>query len=106
MDFDHFNNVIEEKKLDLVEDKYGENYVLMVAIHNLPISEINFEAFTCDDAIEVFSSIEEAITDENEDSEISLDPAHPYTQIVSLGLKFSRMEGYEKVMSPSPFLFI
>jgi hypothetical protein len=106
MNFEYLSEVIEKKKVNTVTDKYGENYVILAAINRMAISDINFENFSSENVLDVYNELEDAITDENQDGEISLDPNHSFTQMISLGIKIARMEELPKLRVPSPFLFI
>lgn len=106
MNFEHFSSLIEQNKVEIIRNKYGENYVLMTIINLLSIESINFNAFQYDDVISVFSNLEDAITDEDISGEIAIDPNHPYSQILGLGAKISQMEYVPKERIPSPFMFL
>lgn len=106
MDFNLFNDVIEKEKVEVVNKQYGYNYVLMTVINGLPIHQIDFEAFLEDDVIDVYQSLEESITDEDQNGELMFDPNHPYSRIRALSYKFVAMERTEKVRPPSPFAFL
>ncbi|MFP7442577.1 MULTISPECIES: hypothetical protein [Bacillus] len=106
LNFDHFSRVLEEKKVDKVSNESNENYVLMTVINRPDISGINFDAFSFDDVIDVYNELENAITDEDMHGEISIDPNHPYSRMLSLGWKISRVVIAPKLRVASPFPFI
>jgi hypothetical protein len=106
MDFEHFNQVIEEKKVDIVQDKYQQNYVLMVLVNSLNIFEIGFDSFELKDIWDIYNHLEEAITDESMNGEVALDPKHPYTRMIQFGYKISEFEVVPKERVPSPFMFL
>lgn len=105
-DFDQFSHILEKKKVEIVGDEYEQNYILMVLINRLPFREINFDAFDEHDIGDVYSNLEEAITDENVDGEIALDPNHSYTRMMQLGCKISELQDCPKERVPSPYMFL
>ncbi|EAR66154.1 hypothetical protein B14911_10482 [Bacillus sp. NRRL B-14911] len=106
LNFNHFYRVLEEKKVDKVSNESNDNYVLMTVINRTDISSIHFDNFSFDDVIDVFNELENAITDENMDGEINIDPNHSYSLMLSLGLKISKVLIAPKIRVPSPFPFI
>jgi len=105
-DFEYFNNQIESQKIEIVNKHQSANYVLMVLINGLPIDQINYEAFDEDDVIDTYLSLDEAITNESIEGEITLDPNHSYTRMIALRSKIYEMENLEKFRPPSPFSFL
>lgn len=106
VDFKRFSEKIEEKKVEIVEDTFSQNYVLMVMLNKLSISQINFESFEVEDIWDIYNGLEQAITDEDTNGEISLNPKHPYAQIMRLGYKISAFCDAPKERVPSPFMFL
>jgi hypothetical protein len=104
--FDHFNRVVEEKKVEVLHQRREQNYVLMVIQQKLSINDIDWSAFTRPHIMDVIEELEEAITDENDEGEICLDPNHPYTQMLMLTSKISGLEDVHKVRPTSPFPFL
>lgn len=105
-DFGHFTQIVEEKKVEVLHQRKEENYVLMVIQNRLPISDIDWSAFERPHIADVMESLEEAITDETDDGEISLDPNHHYTKMLMLSRKVQGLEDVHKVRPTSPFPFL
>lgn len=105
-DFGRFTQIVEEKKVEVLHQRQEQNYVLMVIQQKLPINDIDWGVFTRPHIMDVIEELEEAITDENEDGEICLDPYHPYTQMLMLSSKVKGLEDVHKVRPTSPFPFL
>ncbi|WP_028393950.1 hypothetical protein [Bacillus cihuensis] len=105
-DFTKFNKVIEEKKIETVSDNFGENYTYMVIANRLSVSEIDFSLFDIEDITQAHNELEHAITDEQLDGEVYLDPNHPFTRVIALGNKISTLEKLPKVRPASPYRFL
>lgn len=104
--FEQFNQLLENKKTDIVIDQRGKNYVLMVAQNEISIANIDFNAFMPEDVVHCIENVEQAITDEDTDGGISLDPQHPYSRMWILGHKIAKFEEMPKKRPKSPYLFI
>ncbi|MGS2779889.1 hypothetical protein ACVBAX_21360 [Robertmurraya sp. GLU-23] len=104
--FDRFTQIVEEKKVEVLHQRNEQNYVLMVIQQGLPINDINWSAFGRAHIMDVMEELEDAITDENEDGELCLNPYHPYTQMFMISNKISGLVDVQKVRPTSPFPFI
>lgn len=104
-DFSEFSK-IEEFKVEEVEDTQGKNYIYMLLQNYLSTKDIDFEAFTYDDLWDVFSEMDEVITNDDTDGNISVDPNHTYTRIWALSEKIVGMDKLPKLRPNSPYLFL
>lgn len=105
-DFGRFSQIVEEKKVEVLHQRKEQNYVYMVIQQKLPINDVDWSAFERPHITDVIEELEEAITDENDDGEICLDPNHPYTQMLMLSNKIKGLEDVHKVRPTSPFPFL
>lgn len=108
MDFDikKFSTLIELEGKRTIQEAYEKNYILMVLLNDLSIDQIDFSVFDNSDIADVMEDLEEAITDEDENGELSLDPSHPYTRIWSLGVKMKELEDMPRLHKAPTNLFI
>jgi hypothetical protein len=104
--FAQFNQALEGKGQDSIEDKSGRNYVLMVLQQQMTIEEINFAHFDYADICDVHDELDSLITNDDQDGGIQIDPNHSYTRILAMSGKTYKLGKLPKHKLPSPFLFI
>lgn len=104
--FSTFTEKLDKKITTDIEDQYGLNYVHMIVQNQLHTSEIDFNKFSLDDLINALDGLEEAITDEDQNGNLAIDPNHVYTRVLALSFKIDKLGTVPKLRGTSPFLFL
>ncbi|MDE3841014.1 hypothetical protein C0966_17255 (plasmid) [Bacillus methanolicus] len=104
--FSTFCEMIDEKKERIVEDQYGQNYVLMVIQNQISTGSIDFSKFLFEDIVNVYHELDNVLSGEDTDGNIAIDPNHSYTRILALSEKIYKMGKLPKQRPTSPFLFL
>ncbi|MDQ0273503.1 hypothetical protein [Cytobacillus purgationiresistens] len=104
--FNRLEGLIGKSSLAVPDNNFGTTYVNMIIQKQLSVIDIDFDAFTYEDIEEVAESLEDCITDENEDEEISLDPTHHYTRMYVIGHTVSRLANLKNIKRDTTYQFI
>lgn len=105
-DFKSFSNKLEEKKVDIVEDRTTETYTYLCLWNLSSLEHIDLDKLTVESIIDAKRDLEESITYEDTDGMLFLDPNSPGFQVNALGYKLNAMERVERIRPTSPYRFI
>ena len=105
-DFQSFSDKLEEKKVDIIEDRTSETYTYLCLWNLTQFADIDLEKLTVESIIDAKQDLDDSITYEDIDGLLFLDPNSPGFLINALGYKINAMERVERIRPTSPYRFI
>ncbi|MDX1806667.1 MAG: hypothetical protein R3267_06555 [Paenisporosarcina sp.] len=104
--FSKFNDIVESQKADIVHDNSEIIYLYSVMYGRNEVDQIDFSKFSIESLYDARDGIEEAITHEDDDGYVWLDPGHSMYGIINLQVKITSFVNAPKQLVASTFRFL
>lgn len=106
LNFKLFSESVENKKVEIIEDRTAEAYTYLCLWNLTQLEEIDLDKLTVESVIDAKNELYESVTYEDEDGLMYLNPHSPAYKVSSLGYKLNAIERVERIRPTSPYRFI